>query len=198
MLSATPLDAQPIVSPDGGRLALVVGDQLEVLAIDGTHRVLIGGGRSPTWSPDGSRLAVVQPATSEIEIAAAAGGSVRDLGVSGSEPVWSPAGDWIAFFSGYTTLELIHPDGTGRTVVATNAYSDPSTLPVAWSHDGAWLSFGAVPADTSVLETNVIRAEGHSSQAESVTSRTQAPSFLTRYLRRAYMAAVACARTRRL
>ena len=177
MLSATPLDAEPIVSPDGGRLALVVGDQLEVLAIDGTHRVLIDGGRSPTWSPDGSRLAFVQPATSEIEIAAAAGGSVRDLGVSGSEPVWSPAGDWIAFFSGYTTLELIHPDGTGRTVVATNAYSDPSTLPVAWSHDGAWLSFGAVPADTNVLETNVIRADGSGLRS---LGNTSAPAWSPR------------------
>jgi Tol biopolymer transport system component len=121
MLFASPPDAPPVVSPDGSRLAFVVGDQLEVLRIDGTHRVLIGGGRSPTWSPDGSRLAFVQPETSEIEIAAAEGGTVRDLGVSGSEPVWSPAGDWIAFFSGYSTLELIHPDGSGRTVVATNA-----------------------------------------------------------------------------
>lgn len=159
-LSAAAPEAEPVVSPDGGQLALVVGDELEVVRIDGTHRVLIGGGRSPTWSPDGSRLAFVQPATSEIGITRSGGGPMRDLGVSGSEPVWSPAGDWIAFFSGYSTLELIHPDGSGRTVVATNAYSDASTLPIAWSHDGAWLSFGAVPADTNVLETNVVRPDG--------------------------------------
>src|SRR5437764_2399349 len=41
MLSAAP-DAQPVVSPDGRRLVHVVGDELEVLRIDGTHRVSIG------------------------------------------------------------------------------------------------------------------------------------------------------------
>src|SRR5437588_537457 len=114
-------------------------------------------------------LAFAQPAdagkTSSRGLVTHRNGSIafvtdQRIGVAGSEPVWSPAGDWIAFFSGYSTLELIHPDGSGRTVVATNAYSDASVLPVTWSHDGVWLSFGAVPADTNVLQTNVVRPDG--------------------------------------
>ncbi len=159
LFAAVP-EGQPAVSPDGTRLALVLGGMLFVVRTDGTHVVPIGEGGSPTWSPNGSRLVFVSPERSELEITPAGGGRLQDLGVSGSQPVWSPKGDWIAFFSGLTTLELVHPDGTGRTVVATDAYSDAATLPVAWSYDGAWLSFGSVRVDTSVLELNVVRPNG--------------------------------------
>jgi Tol biopolymer transport system component len=159
-LDAAQLDAPPVPSPDGTRLALIAGDIVDVVRTNGSDMVSIGEGRSPTWSPDGGRLVFVSEPASEIETASAAGGQLRDLGVTGSEPVWSPSGEWIAFFSDYSTLELIHPDGTGRTVLATNADSLPDEIPLAWSPDGTWLSFGAVPADTHVLELNVIRSDG--------------------------------------
>jgi Tol biopolymer transport system component len=160
VVAAPTLEAPPVPSPDGTRLALVVGRVVEVVRTDGRHRVVIGDGRSPTWSADGTQLVFVADSTSKLEIAPSAGGPPRDLGVSGSEPVWSPSGEWIAFFSAYSTLELIHPNGTGRTLLATDADSLPGELPVAWSHDGEWLSFGAAPADTHVLELDVIRPDG--------------------------------------
>ncbi|HYZ78402.1 MAG TPA: hypothetical protein VE596_13610 [Gaiellaceae bacterium] len=153
---------RPVVSPDGSRVACVVGassPSVYVVRSDRTHRVRIGAGRSPSWSPDGSRLAFVTP-RNEIEVAAADGSGVRSLGVAGLELVWSPKGDRIAFLSSDSVLELIRPDGSGRTVLATDAYQSLDFLRLAWSHDGAWLSFGAVNPETHVLELNVMRPDG--------------------------------------
>ena len=153
---------RPVVSPDGSRVACVVGassPSLYVVRSDGTHRVRIGAGRSPSWSPDGSRLAFVTP-RNEIDVAAADGSGVHSLGVAGLELEWSPKGDRIAFLSSDSVLELIRPDGSGRTVLATDAYQSLDFIRLAWSHDGAWLSFGAVNPETHTLELNVMRPDG--------------------------------------
>jgi hypothetical protein len=152
-----------VLSPDGNRVACVVGasaPSLYVVRGDGTHRVRIGAGRSPTWAPDGSRIAFVTDRFGEIAVAAADGSGVRSLGVAGLEPVWSPSGGWIAFFTSDNALELIRPDGSGRTVLATDAYPSLDFIRLAWSHDGRWLSFGAVNSETNVLELNVMRPDG--------------------------------------
>ncbi|HEX6679833.1 MAG TPA: hypothetical protein VF063_04230, partial [Gaiellaceae bacterium] len=130
------LHESAVVSPDGSRVACVVGPSspsLYVVGSDGTHRVRIGAGRLPTWSPDGARLAFVTARSGEIAVASADGSGVRSLGVAGLEPVWSPRGDWIAFFSSANVLELIRPDGSGRTVLATDAYQSLEFLGLAWS-----------------------------------------------------------------
>lgn len=154
----------PVLSSDGTRIACVAGRSspiVYVLHADGTNRVRIAPGSSPSWAPDGSHLTFVSAVgTNDIEVASADGSSVRSLGVSGLDPVWSPRGDWIAFFSSDSTLERIRPDGSGRTVLASDAERFPRNVPLAWSPDGAWLSFPAVDPSTHVLEVNVARSDG--------------------------------------
>ena len=49
----------PILSPDGGRVcytSLEHAGSISVVYIDGTHRINLGYGSDPCWSPDGLRL----------------------------------------------------------------------------------------------------------------------------------------------
>jgi Tol biopolymer transport system component len=49
----------PILSPDGGRVcytSLEHAGSISVAQIDGTHRINLGYGSNPCWSPDGLRL----------------------------------------------------------------------------------------------------------------------------------------------
>jgi Tol biopolymer transport system component len=160
----------PVVSPDRTRVACVVeasagsGSLLFVLGADGSRTRIGPSSQGPSsWSPDGTQVAFVDPQGGDIEVAAADGGSVRSLGVHGVDPVWSPRGDRIAFYSSLNTLELIKPDGSGRSIVTTDAYE--GWFPTAWSPDGGWLAFGAVRATgpgSNVVELNVARADGSS------------------------------------
>lgn len=164
LLLAGRFQEPPVLSPDGQRVACVSGRSSAILYVartDGRKLVRIGVGRSPSWSPDGSRLTFVSATgTNDIEVASADGSSVRSLGVSGLDPAWSPKGDAIAYFSSDSTVELIRPDGSGRTVLATDAQRFPENVPLAWSPDGAWLSFPAVNTQAHVLEVNVVKPDG--------------------------------------
>ena len=94
---------------------------------------------SPTWAPDGSRLAFRHSTgaagnaqdSDTIRVDGADGSGARDL-VAGSFPAWSPDGASIAF-RGVESVDLavIKPDGTGlKSLGARNA-----ECPV-WSPDG--------------------------------------------------------------
>jgi Tol biopolymer transport system component len=107
------------------------------------------GGRAPSWSPDGTRIAVgvtIVPSTTQTAfvINAADGGNPVSL-VPGADPAWSPDGSLIAL--AFCTdrfvcdpddpvLAVIHPDGTGLTPLPTlNGSYQP-----AWSPDGSKLA----------------------------------------------------------
>ena len=111
--------SDPQVSPDGQRVAFVIGDvnwdankvisQIYVVPINGGNvKQLTDGAASstaPRWSPDGKRIAFVnggQIWTMEPD------GDDKDqitkISTSATAPVWSPDGNWIAFTSD------VHPD----------------------------------------------------------------------------------------
>ena len=111
-------DNYPSWSPDGRRIALVVGRSttydvfrsagVGVVAADGSHRRDFGidkhavGFHPPQWSPDGTRLAVIGRGNDlrgdyTIFIVEPEGWEQRRLGRTISAPSWSPDGQRLAF-----------------------------------------------------------------------------------------------------
>jgi TolB protein len=94
---------------------------------------------SPTWAPDGSRLAFRRSTgtgggpqdVDTVRVVQADGNGAHDL-VEGSFPAWSPDGAWIAF-RGVEGVDLavIRPDGTGLTSFGVRNAECP-----VWSPDG--------------------------------------------------------------
>jgi Tol biopolymer transport system component len=104
---------QPAWSPTG-RLAAVrlVKGKSEVFIIDpltGSARELThNGAGSPTWSPDGHRLAVVHRPW--IELIGSRGGRVRRL-TRGRAPAWAPDGKELAFVGRHQRLFVVAARG---------------------------------------------------------------------------------------
>jgi TolB protein len=130
----------------------VEGD-LWIVAADGSHRRQLthsgqGIDYSPTWSPDGMRIAFrttrgespagVDP--SNIFIINADGSGERQLtpargaAAGGLFPAWSPDGSRIAYSNG-SGINLISPDGGGRRPLGVAGECS------VWSPDGSKLMF---------------------------------------------------------
>lgn len=142
---------EPVMSPRGDRVAFTRDHQIWVVPLDGSapaKRLFFARGesRSPTWSPDGARLAFVSGRGDHSFIGVFTSDSAPILYLAPStssdgSPVWSPDGRRIAFVrrpgSGgapKTMLDL-HPrpwaiwtadavTGVGRLV-----WQSPATLP---------------------------------------------------------------------
>jgi Tol biopolymer transport system component len=160
-------DTQPAWSADGKRIAYVSepagtsGDfELRTVKPDGSVSTLLLGGVTtlalPTWSPDGTRIAIGSRSgtTDEIEIVSAiSGGSQPEwLGstANGTSPAWSPDGTQIAFVAedptggNDTLIEVTDPKGSPARVVSIRGAFDP-----AWSHDGKHLAYVATVRGTA-------------------------------------------------
>jgi Tol biopolymer transport system component len=163
----TPVAGEVSWSPAGTQIAYVVApsdgnDQVWVINADGTgaHAVTPEGYQSPVWSPDGTKLAVVNSTDPENDIAIAdlVAGTTRTItsnsfstgGATFGAPVWAPDGSKVAFVTvvfdegsgGDGTVNVVNVDGTGRIALPEpmdGALEDAREI--AWSPDGTWLAF---------------------------------------------------------
>ena len=153
------VDTDPVVSPDCSKLAYtsyLLGVQtphIWVSNIDGTLPTQLRVGKSPSWSPDGLKIAFVTQDTNgkdRIWVMGADGGNPTQL-TSGDYndqyPVWTPDGTRIIYASDQGLNEegehnydiwLMNADGTGKTQLTINGSND--TLPSV-SPDGKYIYF---------------------------------------------------------
>jgi hypothetical protein len=126
-----------------------------VMDSDGSNRTLVSGGQAeflsaPSWSPDGTRLAVVsdRDGAPDVWVMNVDGSDAINLTqheAKDHSPAWSPDGEWIAFASVrdslYWELYVIRADGTDLQRLTW--WEDASDLWPTWSPDGTRLAFAS-------------------------------------------------------
>jgi TolB protein len=158
--------SHPALSPDGQLIAyLNPAGQLWLMRADGSdQRRLTQGGSpaTPTWSPDGRRLAYTawnddycypgtqKCAITDIWTVNVDGTAERKLLDRALSPVWSPGGSQLLYrdFAGPAEagmaagdLELARPDGSHIRRVATGLSWDGTRQLPAWSPSGTWIAY---------------------------------------------------------
>ena len=120
---------------------------------DGTNQTpltdkSLGQNYSPSWSPDGSKIAFISERKSEnghIFIMNSDGSNQKKISKSISweySPSWSPDGTKIAFISTqadkYKSLNIMDIDGSNILKISNNLSNDSSP---SWSPDGSKIAF---------------------------------------------------------
>ena len=152
----------------GGADDLGRNGQLFVVTLDGDRTRVTDDDRSyssPSWSPDGSRLAAAASDSERgvIEIVDVDGGGQRTL-IGGGGPVastasWSPAGGLVAFAlhsDTAVTVGVVRPDGSGQRILA--GFSSSRTGNPAgpsWSPEGRSLAYSPLHADGGLRVVDV-------------------------------------------
>jgi Tol biopolymer transport system component len=136
-------------SPDGSRLAAMIGNTLELVTIaDGSaHPIVPGGGGGSAgqvfWSPDGSRLAFTRPKQRGVWLVDRDGGNLHELVASAALAgplAWSPDGTTIAFEATRGRgIRLVSPDGSNLRLLTRS--SGDRFFQISWSPDGSRLLY---------------------------------------------------------
>ena len=136
------------------RIAYVVKStgryELQIADADGSNAQAALASRepiiSPTWSPDGGKLAYVsfeakKPVVYVHDLASGRRHVAANFKGSNSAPAWSPDGKRLAVVltkDGSSQLYAVNADGSGITRVASSTGIDTEPR---WSPDGLWIYF---------------------------------------------------------
>ena len=103
-----------------GRIAFVRGGHIWTMKGDGSDQIRVTKSKaadfSPDWSPGASRIVFAR--NGEVYTMTPDGKSLRRLtnnGTSEGDPVWAPDGNRIAFAVRRRRIDVMKPDGKGRT-----------------------------------------------------------------------------------
>lgn len=140
------------------------GGARNVLNANGTGRRRVTNDQAyataPTWSPDGSTLAVMY----DNGILLIEGAKTRMLVRNASFPAWSPDGKRIAYLDlGRCVLATVGVDGKGRKTIARPKVGDGMGEP-AWSPDGRSIAFNRGYLPHPYQELTVVGANGGGSR----------------------------------
>jgi TolB protein len=151
-----------------GTIAFSRGGSVYVANLEGTGVMRLGKGSTPSWSPDGRRIAFhryVRGRNSEIFVVDADGRNERRLTRHPAEElwaVWSPDGRRIAFVStreGNWEVFVMNSDGTRVRQLTHRLASTELNVTPAWSPDGRLIAFSSTRTPENP-EIWVVRPDG--------------------------------------
>jgi photosystem II stability/assembly factor-like uncharacterized protein len=134
-------------SPDSGSLVYVTptetSGQIHLVRSDGGGDRVLAEGRSPSFSPDGRRIAYAARTAGRWQVWAMlpTGGDAIQLTTDGGEdPVWSPDGRYIAYIQNNRVHVMDADGGNKRRLPVDSAFADMRPL-LVWCTDGARLAY---------------------------------------------------------
>jgi dipeptidyl aminopeptidase/acylaminoacyl peptidase len=151
-----------------------------------TRMAKIGRAGSPTFSPDGERVAFVSDETGVPQIWIAANGGTHQV-TRGDDPVgrviWSPKGDWLAFSLApgggmNTQIYIVRPDGSGLRRLSDGG-KETNNLS-AWTHDGVGLMMGSNRANPSAIDAYFVDPASGARDLISADKGLQSPEDVSR------------------
>jgi Tol biopolymer transport system component len=145
-----------------GRLAFFYANEIWVMDADGSNARSLGAGLSPSWSPNGRRLAFDAVVNQNYDVwVMAPDGRGRRRVTTNAAPdyfaAWSPDARSVVFTSdrGGEDLFVIDADGRNERRLTNDPRPDWGA---AWSPDGARIAFAGNSRDN--LEIEVVNADG--------------------------------------